>query len=107
ASIRLDLRASALDLRAAGFLLETAPFGRLARPCRLARLRTYRGCGEHRAQTLERRGFVAFEAAVLLRLDDDDAVLGDALIARCEQPRLDLRGQRRAPRRVEAQVGRG
>ena len=50
-------------------------------------------------QARERLGAIHFQAAVLLRLDDDDARARDAVVAPAQQPiLLDNRGQPIAPR---------
>src|SRR5947208_9770704 len=81
-------------------------FLRAARGARgFSALRHSRGGFDKGVQALERLGAVHLEAAVLLRLDDDDAGARDARVSAAQQPLLHFPGQRGGAD-VEAQVHR-
>src|SRR6266571_7630709 len=102
-----DPASQLLDLSAPGLAFEALFLRAPGRPGRPALPRHGRRARDELAQTRERLLAVALEAAVLLRLDDEDAVPRDALIARVEEPRLPMLGERGGAD-VEAQVhGRG
>jgi membrane protease YdiL (CAAX protease family) len=95
--------APGLDLAAPGLAFQPAPL------CCARRLRGHARCVglqhlvDQRLQPRQRVGLVARQAAVRLRLDDDHAVFGDALVGQRPQQQLHVVGQRRRGD-VEAQV---
>src|SRR6267154_4573505 len=96
----LDLAAPRLAFEA----LSLRASGRAGRP---ALARNDGRARDELVQPGERFLAVALEAAVLLRLDDEDALAADALVARAQKAPLDRLGQRRRAD-VEAQMhGRG
>jgi hypothetical protein len=71
----------------------------------LAHARQDRDAGHHLMQALQRFFAVLFQAAVRLCLDDDHAVLRDALIVEAQQALFQMIGQRRR-HDIEAQMNR-
>src|SRR5216683_6254551 len=100
-----DPASQLLDLCAPGLAFEALFLRAPGRPGRPALPRHGRRARDELVQARERRFAVALEAAVLLRLDDEDAVARDALIARAQEPRLPMPGERGGAD-VEAQVHR-
>src|SRR6185312_9632523 len=98
--------AQVLDARAALFRLQPLALGRFRHFGLAPDRRLHRRLPDQVEQALARLGAVARLVAVLLRHDDDDAVLGQAVAGERHQANGDVIRQRRRASRVEAQLHR-
>ena len=89
-----DLSPQRLDFSPAGLGVDALFLRRLRRPGRYSLFARPAGAFDQRLETRKRLAPVLFLAAVTLRLDDDDALFGDAPVLEREQPFLVAIGQR-------------